>query len=31
MKIFKCTKCESEDVFMRSNGSQTGLYCGDCG
>lgn len=31
MKEFKCIKCNSEDVFIKANGAQTGLYCGDCG
>ena len=31
MKQFVCTKCGSIDVFIKANGSQTGLYCGDCG
>lgn len=31
MKEFKCIKCNSEDVFIKASGAQTGLYCGDCG
>lgn len=31
MKEFKCNKCNSEDMFIKANGTQTGLYCGDCG
>jgi len=31
MKIFACNKCGSIDLFIKSNGSHTGLYCGDCG
>lgn len=31
MKEFKCHKCDSKDVFIKENGSQIGLYCGDCG
>lgn len=30
MKNFACDKCGSVDVFTRSKGSQTGLYCSDC-
>lgn len=31
MKIFKCQKCNSKDVFVQTSGNNTGLYCGDCG
>lgn len=31
MKTFNCSKCGSTDVFLLEKGSQTGLYCGDCG
>lgn len=31
MKIFECSKCGSTDVFVEANGSNTGLYCSDCG
>lgn len=31
MKGYCCHKCGSVDVFMETKGSQTGLYCGDCG
>lgn len=31
MKIYRCPKCNSSDVFTETNGSQIGLYCGDCG
>lgn len=31
MKEFKCNKCNSDDMFIKANGTQTGLYCGDCG
>lgn len=31
MKQFYCKKCGSMDVFIKENGSQTGLYCSDCG
>jgi hypothetical protein len=31
MKKYACNKCESTDVFLKPNGNQTGLYCGDCG
>lgn len=31
MKVFKCPKCGSVDVFIEENENQTGLYCGDCG
>lgn len=28
---FVCTKCGSVDMRIESKGSQTGLYCCDCG
>jgi len=31
MKNYVCEKCGSLDLFIKSNGSQTGLYCSDCG
>lgn len=31
MKLFKCPKCGSVDVFTEKNGNHTGLYCGSCG
>lgn len=31
MKVFKCQKCSSKDVFVQASGNNTGLYCGDCG
>ena len=31
MKIFSCSKCGSNDVFIEKSGNNTGLYCGDCG
>lgn len=31
MKVFVCPKCNSKDVFVERNGTQYGLYCGDCG
>jgi transcription elongation factor Elf1 len=31
MKEFICSKCGSIDTYIKENGSQTGLYCGDCG
>lgn len=31
MKNYACNKCGSVDVFIKQNGGQTGLYCGDCG
>ena len=31
MKEFKCTKCNSSDVFINKSGNNIGLYCGDCG
>lgn len=31
MKQYECTKCRSKDLFLRKSGSNTGLYCGDCG
>lgn len=31
MKVFKCQKCSSKDVFVQTSGNNTGLYCGDCG
>lgn len=31
MKEFRCTKCNSSDVFISKSGNNVGLYCGDCG
>jgi len=31
MKNYACEKCGSMDLFIKSNGSQTGLYCNVCG
>ncbi len=31
MKNYGCPHCGSIDVFMKPKGSQTGLYCSDCG
>ena len=31
MQNFACTKCGSIDVYIKENGTQTGLYCEDCG
>lgn len=31
MKQFKCSKCNSTDVFISKSGNNTGLYCSDCG
>lgn len=31
MKEFTCKKCGSTDLFIKDNGTQTGLYCSDCG
>ena len=31
MKIFKCQKCNSKDVFTQTSDNHVGLYCGDCG
>lgn len=31
MKLFRCDKCGSTDVFIKKVGTQIGLYCGDCG
>lgn len=31
MKVYKCPKCNSKDVFTDETGGQVGLYCGDCG
>jgi len=31
MKEFVCPKCKSKDIFVERNGTQDGLYCGDCG
>ena len=31
MKEFKCTKCNSSDIFISKSGNNVGLYCGDCG
>lgn len=30
MESYVCKKCGSVDVFLKSNGTQTGLYCRDC-
>ena len=30
IKDYKC-KCGSENVFLEENGSQTGIYCSECG
>ena len=29
MRSFACSKCGSIDVYIKENGTQTGLYCGD--
>jgi len=31
MKEFSCNKCGSVELFIKENGTQTGLYCTDCG
>lgn len=31
MRIYKCEKCGSTDVFIECNENHRGLYCGDCG
>lgn len=31
MKIYRCERCNSTDVFIKYNGPHCGLYCGDCG
>lgn len=32
MKAYGCHKCGSTDIFIKQNGSQTGLYCSEgCG
>jgi uncharacterized Zn finger protein len=31
MKEFACRKCGSADLFIKKNGTQTGLYCSECG
>jgi transcription elongation factor Elf1 len=31
MKDYSCIKCNSKDLFIDVKGTQTGLYCGDCG
>lgn len=31
MKIYKCEKCGSTDIFIECNETHRGLYCGDCG
>lgn len=33
MITFKCKdpQCSSDDVFIKVQGTQTGLYCGACG
>lgn len=30
MRVFKCPKCDSRDLFIQTSGNNTGLYCGDC-
>lgn len=29
--MFKCRKCESENLFTKESGNNIGLYCSDCG
>jgi uncharacterized Zn finger protein len=31
MTTLSCNKCGSIDLFVKSKGSQIGLYCTDCG
>lgn len=31
MTTFCCKKCGSLDLFTKESGTQTGLYCKDCG
>lgn len=31
MKLFACSKCKSNDIFVEGSGQQVGLYCGKCG
>jgi len=31
MQTFTCKKCNSTDLFIKESGTQTGLYCGNCG
>jgi transcription initiation factor TFIIIB Brf1 subunit/transcription initiation factor TFIIB len=31
MKTYQCPKCNSQDLTIIPKGSQTGLYCKDCG
>ena len=31
MNNFVCTKCGSVNTYIKENGNQAGLYCGDCG
>ena len=31
MKVYKCEKCGSNDVFIDDRGKQKALICGDCG
>lgn len=31
MQTYSCKKCGSLDVYIKEKGTQTGLYCGDCG
>ena len=31
MENYGCPHCGSIDVFTKEKGTQTGLYCGDCG
>lgn len=31
MQTFTCKKCGSVNVYIECNGTQTGLYCDDCG
>ena len=27
----KCSKCDSEELFVEIQGNRRGLYCGNCG
>ena len=27
----KCSKCDSEEIFLEIQGNRIGLYCGKCG
>ena len=30
-KKYACKYCGNDNLFLKQNGTQTGLYCGECG